>query len=98
MFGWASAELFVQALSQAGNPPTRAGLVQALNKVTFFDAGGLIPPGDPAAAVPSGCFVLAQVQQGVIKRVAPSPPVGFYCGDAGYRKAPGYKPVVRPSS
>ncbi len=98
VFGWASAQLFVQALSQAGNPPTRAGLVRALNKVTFFDAGGLIPPGDPAAAVPSGCFVLAQVQQGVIKRVAPSPPVGFYCGDAGYLKVPGYKPIVRPSS
>ena len=98
VFGWSAAELFVQALAQAGNPPTRAGLVRALNKVTFFDAGGMIPPTDPAAGIPSGCFLLAQVQHGVIKRVSPTPPVGFYCGDAGYLKEPGYKPIVRPSS
>jgi ABC-type branched-subunit amino acid transport system substrate-binding protein len=98
VFGWTAAELFVQALAQAGNPPTRAGLVRALNKVTFFDAGGMIPPTDPAAGIPSGCFLLAQVQHGVIKRVAPTPPVGFYCGDTGYLKESGYKPIVRPSS
>ena len=88
VFGWASAELFAQALAQAGNPPTRAGLVRALNKVTLFDAGGLIPPTDPAAGVPSGCFLLAQVQHGVIKRVAPTPPTGFYCGNLGFLKGP----------
>ncbi len=98
VFGWAAAELFVQALAQAGNPPTRAGLLGALNKVTLFDAGGLIPPSDPAVGVPSGCFLLAQVQHGVIKRVAPTPPTGFYCGNPGFQKAPGYKPVVRRSS
>jgi ABC-type branched-subunit amino acid transport system substrate-binding protein len=98
VFGWTAAELFAQALAEAGNPPTRAGLVRALNKVTFFDAGGMIPPTDPAAAVPSGCFLLAQVQDGVIKRVAPTPPVGFYCGNAGFLKESGYMPMVRPSS
>ena len=76
VYGWASAELFAQALQSAGNPPTRAGLIAALNKVTFFDAGGLVPPSDPAAAVPSGCFLLAQVQNGKIMRVPPSPRPG----------------------
>ncbi len=98
VFGWTAGELFVQALAQAGNPPTRAGLVRALNKVTLFNAGGLIPPSDPAAGVPSGCFLLAQVQHGVIRRVAPTPPTGFYCGSAGFLKARDYKPIVRPSS
>ncbi len=98
VFGWTAAELFVQALAQAGNPPTRDGLLRALNKVTLFDAGGLIPPSDPAAGVPSGCFLLAQVQHGVIKRVSPTPPTGFYCGNAGFLKERGYKPIVRPSS
>ena len=97
VFGWTAAELFVQALARAGNPPTRAGLIQALNKVTLFNGGGLIPPSDPAAGVPSGCFLLAQVQHGVIKRIAPTPPTGFYCGNAGFLKAPGYRPIVRPS-
>jgi ABC-type branched-subunit amino acid transport system substrate-binding protein len=98
VFGWTAGELFVQALAQAGDPPTRAGLVRALNKVTLFNGDGLVPPSDPAAGVPSGCFLLAQVQHGVIKRVAPTPSTGFYCGNAGFLKAPGYKPIVRPSS
>jgi len=97
VFGWTSAELFVQALAQAGNPPTRLGLLRALNKVTLFNDGGLTPPSDPAAGVPSGCFLLAQVQHGAIKRVAPTPPTGFYCGNAGFLKERGYKPIVRPS-
>ncbi len=98
VYGWASAELFVQALKEAGNPPTRAGLIQALNQVTFFDAGGLVPPSDPAKAIPSGCFLLAQVQNGKIKRVAPTPSTGFYCGSNSFYKEPGYVTMVRPSS
>ena len=98
VYGWASAELFAQALQSAGNPPTRAGLVAALNKVTFFDAGGLVPPSNPAQAVPSGCFLMAQVQNGKIKRVAPTPTTGFYCGANSFLKEPGYTPMVRPTS
>ncbi len=98
VYGWASAELFAQALKEAGNPPTRAGLIKALNKVTFFDAGGLVPPSDPAKAIPSGCFLLAQVQNGKIKRVAPTPSTGFYCGANRFLTEPGYTPMVRPTS
>ena len=91
-------ELFAQALQTAGNPPTRAGLIAALNKITFFDAGGLVPPSNPAQAIPSGCFLLAQVQNGKIKRVAPTPTTGFYCGANSFLKEPGYTPMVRPTS
>ena len=98
VYGWASAELFAQALQSAGNPPTRAGLIQALNKVTFFDAGGLVPPSNPAGAVPSGCFLMAQVQNGKIVRVPPSPKAGFYCGTDRFVKESGYAKMVRPTS
>jgi len=60
LFGWASAQLFVQALKTAGNPPTRAGLEAALDKITSFNAGGLITTGDPATNVPGTCAVLAR--------------------------------------
>jgi len=98
IYGWASAELFVQALRQAGNPPTRAGLVTALNKITAFDAGGLVPTVNPAQEIASDCFLLAQVQHGKIVRVPPTPSTGFYCGESGYYSAPGYTPVVRPKA
>ena len=98
IYGWASAQLFADALKQAGNPPTRSGLIAALNKITLFNAGGLVPPSNPAQAIPSGCFLLAQVKNGKIVRVPPTPPTGFYCGSSGFLKEPGYKSVVRPTS
>jgi ABC-type branched-subunit amino acid transport system substrate-binding protein len=100
LYGWAAAQLFVQGLKQAGNPPTRAGLEAALDKVTSFNAGGLIPTSNPSANIPGGCITLAQVKNGQIVRVAPTPPTGFICSPGGYLPAPGFKPEVRsaPSS
>jgi ABC-type branched-subunit amino acid transport system substrate-binding protein len=98
VYGWTSAELFADALKQAGTPPTRAGLVAALNKVTSFNSGGLIPLSDPAQNIPTNCFVLARVQNGQIKPVSPTPATGFDCPSGGYLPATGYKPMVRPTS
>lgn len=95
---WASAALFVQALKAAGRNPTRATLVQALNKITSFNADGLLPTSDPAGAIPSQCWLLAQVKNGVIERVAPSPAKGFICSPGQLLKLPGYKPVQRPTT
>ena len=97
VYGWTSAELFASALTQAGDPPTRARLISALNKVTTFNSGGLIPLSDPAQNIPSNCFLLAQVQNGRIRRVPPTPPTGFSCPSAGYLPAPGYERIVRPT-
>jgi branched-chain amino acid transport system substrate-binding protein len=97
LFGWASAELFVDGLRNAGNPPTRAGLEAALNKVTSFNAGGLLSTGNPAQNIPAPCVVLAQVQNGKIVRVPPSPKTGFICSSHPYLTAPGFKPEVRPT-
>jgi ABC-type branched-subunit amino acid transport system substrate-binding protein len=98
LFGWASAQLFVQGLRDAGSPPTRAGLEQALDKITSFSAGGLLTTSDPAHNVPGACVILAQVQGSHIVRVAPTPTSGFYCIANSLVPAPGFKPEVRPGS
>ncbi len=98
LYGWAAAQLFVQALRNAGANPTRASLLEALDKITSFDASGLLSPGgDPAANVPGQCFVLAQIVNGKIVRVPPTPKTGFICSPGGLLPAPGFKPEVRPA-
>lgn len=97
LFGWASAELFVDGLRQAGSPPTRVGLEAALDKVTSFNAGGLLASADPAQNIPASCVVLAQVQNGRIVRVSPSPKTGFLCLPNSLLPATGFKPEVRPT-
>jgi ABC-type branched-subunit amino acid transport system substrate-binding protein len=97
LYGWASAQLFVQGLRGAGNPPTRAGLEAALDKVTSFDASGLLSNANPAQNIPGSCDILAQVKNGQIVRVPPTPATGFICSPGGYLPAPGFKPEVRPA-
>ncbi|HTT86902.1 MAG TPA: ABC transporter substrate-binding protein [Acidimicrobiales bacterium] len=97
LYGWAAAQLFVEGLRDAGNPPTRAGLETALDKITSFNAGGLVTTADPATNVPGACVILAQVQGSQIVRVPPTPKTGFYCLPDSLLPAPGFKPEVRPS-
>jgi len=42
--GWLNADLFVTGLRAAGKDPTQAKVVAALNKITDYNGGGLIPP------------------------------------------------------
>ena len=78
VFGWASAELFVKALTAAGPKATRAGLLQALRKTTSFDAGGLIAPGNPGSkTVAPSCWILMTVKDGEWQRASPAK--GFRC-------------------
>lgn len=95
LYGWAAAELFVQALRSAGQNPTRASLVAALSKVTSFDAGGLIPTENPSQNIPAQCWLLAQVQNGTISRVSPTPSSGFVCSPGGRLAAAGWSPMSR---
>jgi ABC-type branched-subunit amino acid transport system substrate-binding protein len=96
LYGWASAQLFVQALKDAGSTPTRAGLEAALDKITSFSASGILTNGNPAGNVPGDCVLLAQVQGTQIVRVAPTPSNSFVC-TGGNLPAPGFKPEVRPT-
>jgi branched-chain amino acid transport system substrate-binding protein len=98
LYGWAAAQLFVQGLRNAGDPPTRAGLEAALDKVTSFNASGLLTTSNPAQNIPGSCLVLAQVHGDQIVRVAPTPPTGFYCLPNSLLPAPGFKQEVRPKA
>jgi ABC-type branched-subunit amino acid transport system substrate-binding protein len=95
LYGWTSAELFVQALRAAGPDPTRATLLAQLDKITDFSADGLMAPGNPADKVPPTCWMLVKVVDGRWVRAAPSPRTGFRCHPGGYYYPPGYKKFVR---
>ena len=99
LFGWASAQLFVQALQAAGPNPTRGAVIDQLKKITSFDASGMVSPTNPAQKKPSACFMIghhqerqvrarpAQVgfrlQHQVLLRFVRGRVVGFRRGDAG---------------
>lgn len=69
LYGWTSAQLFVQGLKNAGADPTSASLVAALKKITSFNAGGMLATANPAGKQPATCYVLAQIVNGQFQRV-----------------------------
>ncbi len=94
LYGWISAELFVQGLKGAGANPTRASLEAQLNKVTSFNAQGLISNQNPAQKIPGGCWIVIQYENGTWKRIAPDPKSGFVCNPGGFYPS-SYKGVSR---
>jgi len=93
VFGWASAQLFAQALAKTGKHPTRGALLAQLKKVKVFDASGLIAPSNPAEKIPPNCYLLAQVRKGKFVRIAPKH--GWLCGEASFG-IHGLLPKVQP--
>ena len=86
--GWLSAELFTQALRNAGTDPSRGSLLQALRHVTSFSSGKLAPVTNPAGKVPTGCFLLGRITDGTFQRLD-NPPIngptdGFRCDKPYY--------------
>ena len=69
MYGWVSAQLFAQGLKGAGSNPSRGSLLQALSKITTFDAGNIIAPTNPAAKTVGNCYLLGQVANGDFQRL-----------------------------
>ena len=94
LYGWINAELFVQALKGAGADPTRASLDAQLNKVTSFNAGGLISNQDPAQKIPGQCWIVAEYDNGNWKRIPPDPKSGFVCSPGGFYPS-SYKGISR---
>ncbi len=91
---WINAELFVQALKAEGANPTRAGLETQLDKVTSFNANGLISTQDPAQKIPGQCWLVAEYENGTWKRIPPDPKSGFVCKPGGFYPS-SYKGVKR---
>jgi ABC-type branched-subunit amino acid transport system substrate-binding protein len=86
LFGWASAQLFVQALRAAGPHPTRGAVTEQLKKITSFDASGLLAPVDPADKKPASCYLMSGIENGAFVREYPKGS-GYAC-DAGFFYAP----------
>jgi ABC-type branched-subunit amino acid transport system substrate-binding protein len=86
LFGWTSAQLFVQALQAAGPHPTRGAVIAQLKKITSFNGSGLISTTNPAAKKPSGCYLMATIKNGKYVRLLPTGS-GFEC-NAPYYYAP----------
>jgi ABC-type branched-subunit amino acid transport system substrate-binding protein len=94
LYGWINAQLFVQGLKAAGSNPTRASLEAQLNKITSFDANGLIATQNPAQKLPGGCWIVAQYENGTWHRISPDPKSGFVCSPGGFYP-PSYKGISR---
>jgi ABC-type branched-subunit amino acid transport system substrate-binding protein len=94
LYGWINAQLFVQALKAAGANPTRASLEAQLDKITSFNANGLIAPQNPAQKIPGGCWIAAQYENGKWQRISPDPKSGFVCSPGGFYP-PSYKGISR---
>jgi len=69
LYGWISGELFAQALKNSGSNPSRGSVLQALSKVTTFNAQNLIAPTNPAARTISNCYLLASIVNGSFQRL-----------------------------
>jgi len=88
-YGWASAQLFAQALGQAGPHPTPAEVEAQLRTIHHFDADGMMAPADPAGRKPLTCWILTRINAaGEFVRIAPTPSTGFMC-TGGYYYARG---------
>ncbi len=93
LYGWLSAELFSQALKNAGSNPSRGSLLQALSKITSFSGNNIIAPNDPAAKTVGNCYLLGQVANGQYQRLD-NPPINSSTN--GYRCD--YKYITPPAS
>jgi ABC-type branched-subunit amino acid transport system substrate-binding protein len=82
VYGWASTQLFVNALKAAGPNAKRADVLAQLRKVTSFDADGLLAPSNPAGKKPPNCWLLLVVKNGAWQRVSPGK--GFRCDGPYY--------------
>ena len=81
-YGWVSAQLFSEALANAGANPSRGSLLSALSKITSFSGDNIEIPVDPAAKTVSNCYLVGQVANGDYQRIE-DPPINS--STHGYR-------------
>ena len=86
--GWIAADTFVTGLREAGEDFTQESVIAALNEMTDYDAGGILPgldwtiqhqdpTNDPAARPEEDCFVVSQVSGGEFEVVFGDPFICF---------------------
>jgi branched-chain amino acid transport system substrate-binding protein len=89
LWGWTSADLFVQALQKAGANPTSSSVTAALKTFTSFDAHGLLPPVNIPSKQPAACYLMVTVRNGKFARTSADPKSGFLCKPGGFYKLSG---------
>jgi ABC-type branched-subunit amino acid transport system substrate-binding protein len=86
--GWASTELFADALKNAGADPTRGSELAALRKITTFSADHLVATVSPVNRTPPLCYVLARIVDGKFQRLddppTSAPAYGYRCDGSYY--------------
>jgi ABC-type branched-subunit amino acid transport system substrate-binding protein len=93
LYGWLSAQLFSQALKNAGANPSRGSILQALSKITTFNGGNIVTTSNPVARTTSNCYLIGRVENGQWTRLD-TPPIDSATN--GYRCDYAY--VTPPSS
>jgi ABC-type branched-subunit amino acid transport system substrate-binding protein len=83
--GLAFQQVMDEVVAKQGvNAVTRQNLLAGLQKLTSFDAGGIIGTTDIANKKTSGCYVLVQVKNGKFVRVHPTKKGTFDCKKSNY--------------
>lgn len=85
IIGWLNADLFVTGLRKAGDDLSRQGVIDAINSIPDYNAGGLIPPVDWSTAhdqrASTGCFAYLQIKDSKFVPVWGKPGKPFVCFD-----------------
>ena len=84
LYGWASAELYVEGVRAAGPNPTPSQVTNALANISSFDASGLMAPSNPAGKQPPSQWFLVTIQNGKYVAGEGDPATGFRTDTFGY--------------
>jgi len=85
LVGWSGAALLVEGLKKAGKNPTQQGVIDAINQITDWNAGGAIRPVDwtsahgPAKPGAQGCTSFVQAKNGKFVPVFGDPGKPMIC-------------------
>ena len=88
---WSAGLLFEEAVSRAvgldsaaydPDSLTREAVIEAAKTINFWDANGLHGVSNPSEGIPSPCFVIITLQDGLWKRSYPSRPGEMDCEDS----------------
>ena len=90
LVGWVNADLFVKGLKGAGPEFTRQKVVDAINQMKDYDAGGILAGVDWTTAhqVASPCYTFVKVVNGKFKPTFAEPGKPFVCFPADLETMP----------
>jgi branched-chain amino acid transport system substrate-binding protein len=90
LYGWLNADLFVTGLKAAGPDFTRQKVIDAINQIKDYNAGGILPNVDWTTAhqkMPE-CFSMVKIVDGKFKSVFGKPGEPFLCFPESLRTIP----------